>query len=172
MQAQAQIPAAQSQVSGAQARVQEAQARLSAASVVRPQHQVSEAQFLTANADIGLKQAALKQAQLNLSYCVVRAPVDGKIAHKTIQVGNYVTAGSALMAVLGPDVWVTANFKETQLVAIKAGNPVEIHVDASFRARSSTARWTASSRQRLRLLAAAPGERHRQLRQSGADACR
>ncbi|MHB2016681.1 MAG: HlyD family secretion protein [Candidatus Xenobia bacterium] len=129
-QAQAQVPAARSQVSAAEARVQEAQARMAAANVVRPQHQVSQAQFLTANANVQQKEAAVKQAQLNLSYCTVRAAVDGKVTHKTVQVGNYVTSGQALMALVEPNVWVTGNFKETQLREMRAGDPVEIHVDA------------------------------------------
>jgi len=72
----------------------------------------------------------VEQAQLDLSYTRLSAPVAGHIAHKNVAVGDYVQIGQNLMALVPNDVWVTANFKETQLDHMRAGQPVEIDIDA------------------------------------------
>ena len=76
------------------------------------------------------------QAELNLSYTEITAPVDGTVGARSLRVGQYVQAGTQLMAVVPLDaVYVVANFKETQLTHVRAGQPVELDVD-SFRDRT------------------------------------
>jgi membrane fusion protein (multidrug efflux system) len=71
------------------------------------------------------------QAELNLSYTVIRSPVKGIIGKKTVEVGQNVSIGQELLTVVPlDDIWVTANFKETQLAHMRPGQPVEIKVDA------------------------------------------
>jgi membrane fusion protein (multidrug efflux system) len=65
-----------------------------------------------------------------LSYCSVIAPLSGRIAQKTVQTGNRLTVGQALMAVVEDNVWILANLKETQLERVQIGQPVEIKIDA------------------------------------------
>ncbi|MBZ9792271.1 HlyD family secretion protein [Rhizobium sp. 3T7] len=75
--------------------------------------------------------AAQHQAELNLSYTQIVAPVDGTIGARTIRVGQFVTSGTQLMAVVPlHSVYVVANFKETQLTNVRAGQPVEVKVDS------------------------------------------
>jgi membrane fusion protein, multidrug efflux system len=83
-------------------------------------------------AEAGVQAAAaqLEQARLNLGYTVIHASVDGRITNKTVAVGNYVQVGQALTALVPDRVWVTANFKETEIGAMKVGDPVDIYVDA------------------------------------------
>lgn len=83
------------------------------------------------DAGIELAKALLETAELNLSYCVIVAPCDGYASRKEIQVGQLVQPGQTLLDVIGSaDVWVTANYKETQLPHITDGNDVSIKVDA------------------------------------------
>ena len=70
------------------------------------------------------------QARLNLGYAHIVAPVDGHVVQRTVALGNYVTPGQQLMAIVPLQVWVTANFKETQLAHMRAGQPVTVDVDA------------------------------------------
>lgn len=78
-------------------------------------------------------RAVAEQATLNLSYTEIAAPVDGTVGARSLRVGQFVQAGTQLMAVVPLDaVYVVANFKETQLTHVRAGQPVELHVD-SFR---------------------------------------
>ena len=73
----------------------------------------------------------LEQARLNLSYCEVRAEIDGVVARRSVNPGNNVQSGQQLMAVRSlSEVWVDANFKETQLADIRIGQPVDLYVDA------------------------------------------
>lgn len=83
------------------------------------------------DAGIELAQALLETARLNLSYCVIKAPCDGFTSRKEIQVGQLVQPGQTLLDIVDTsDVWVTANYKETQLHHIAPGCNVEIKVDA------------------------------------------
>lgn len=83
------------------------------------------------DAGIELAKALLETAELNLSYCVITAPCDGYASRKEIQVGQLVQPGQTLLDVVdSADVWVTANYKETQLKHIRPGSEVEIKVDA------------------------------------------
>ena len=78
------------------------------------------------------KKADLDQAQLNLQYTKIMAPVSGVVSNRTVEVGQNVVPGQELMKIIPlDDVWVTANFKETQLRDMKVGQPVTIEVDAT-----------------------------------------
>ena len=75
-------------------------------------------------------QARLDQANLNLSWTVVEAPQDGWITKRNVEMGNYVAPGQQIFTIVSPDVWVTANFKESQLANMRPGQPARIKVDA------------------------------------------
>jgi len=121
---------AQTQITGAQAQVGEAQGRLAQANTAPQQVAVSEAQAKTAGANLESLQAALDQAELELSYTKIYAPEAGRITRKAVEVGALVQVGQPLMAVVPGEVWVTANFKESQIGKIRPGQAVEIDVDA------------------------------------------
>jgi membrane fusion protein (multidrug efflux system) len=91
---------------------------------------LSEAGVETATAAVQQAEAKLQQAELNLSYTKIIAPMDGRITARTVQMGHYVQPGQALLALVPKDVWVMANFKETQLTYMKPGQPVQLSVDA------------------------------------------
>ena len=114
--------------------VKAGQARLTAAqqavTAARAQVKSATAQVESAKAQIGQAQAQLDSAQLNLNHCKIKASVEGRITQRTVDVGNYVSPGQALLAVVPSEVWVTANFKETQLAHMQVGQAVQIHVDA------------------------------------------
>jgi membrane fusion protein (multidrug efflux system) len=118
----------ESQVAEAEARVGEALGRLDAAQAAPHQVAVSRSQAEIAAAE--LAQAAVAQAELELSYTTIRAPAAGRVTRKAVEEGAYVQAGRALMAIVPADVWVVANFKETQLTDMRPGQPAEIEVDA------------------------------------------
>src|ERR1700730_861780 len=81
-------------------------------------------------AKVAQARAALEAAQLNLSYTDVVAPVDGVATHKQVETGQIVQAGQGLLVVVPlQDVWVTANYKETQLKYMKPGQKAEVKVD-------------------------------------------
>lgn len=83
------------------------------------------------DAGIALAEAMLETAKLNLSYCVITAPCDGYVSRKEIQIGQLVQPGQTLIDIVdSSDVWIEANFKETQLRHIAPGSNVEIEVDA------------------------------------------
>jgi membrane fusion protein (multidrug efflux system) len=96
-----------------------------------------EAQIVSQRTKIDAAQASVRQmhadvdnAKLQLSYTQVLAPQAGKITNRSVNLGNYVTPGQALLAVVPDEMWVTANFKETQLIHMKVGQPVDITIDA------------------------------------------
>jgi membrane fusion protein, multidrug efflux system len=89
-----------------------------------------EAQIPTANAGVQQAEAALQQAELNRSYADIIAPEGGWVTRRVVEAGQYVQSGQALLAVVQPNVWVTANFKETQITLMKPGQPVRIEIDA------------------------------------------
>jgi membrane fusion protein, multidrug efflux system len=91
---------------------------------------LSEAGVETATAAVQQAEAKVQQAELNLSYTKIIAPMDGRVTARSVQMGHYVQPGQALLALVPKDVWVVANFKETQLTYMKPGQPVELTVDA------------------------------------------
>ena len=117
-QAQSRTAAANLEAARSQVKAAEAEVALSGAEVE------------TATAAIQQAEARLQQAELNVSYTKIIAPMDGRVTARTVQAGNYVQPGQALLALVPKDVWVVANFKETQLTHMHAGQPVELSVDA------------------------------------------
>jgi len=89
-----------------------------------------QAQIPTADAGVQQADAALRQAELNRSYADILAPEDGWVTHRVVEQGQYVQVGQAFLAIVPRNVWITANFKETQLTYMKPGQPVWIKVDA------------------------------------------
>jgi membrane fusion protein (multidrug efflux system) len=94
------------------------------------QVQLASAEYVTASAGEKQAQAQLQQAQLQLSYTRIFAPFDGRITKKGIEPGDYVQPGQTLFSLVPPEVWVVANFKETELKEMKVGQPVSVKVDA------------------------------------------
>jgi membrane fusion protein (multidrug efflux system) len=132
--AKANADAAQSQVTQAQGKLVQAQANLSSARTAPRQMEVIRSRAASALAQVQQKKAALDQAQLNLQYTKIVAPVDGVVSDRTVDVGQNVAPGQELMKVIPlNDIWITANFKETQLREMKVGQAVTIEVDASGR---------------------------------------
>jgi membrane fusion protein, multidrug efflux system len=123
--------AAEASIQQAQAKIPQADASIQSA-MTRPQQvSQSEARAKSAAAKVAELQAQLDQAKLNLSYTIIVAPVSGIIGKKTAEIGQNVSPGEQLMAVVPlDDVWVTANFKETQLRKMKPGQNVKFSVDA------------------------------------------
>jgi membrane fusion protein, multidrug efflux system len=92
---------------------------------------IREADIKSQQANAEATQAALEQSRLNLSYCQITAPVSGVITQRSAEVGARISKGQQLfMIVQTDDLWVTANFKETQLARIRPGQKVRVHVDA------------------------------------------
>ena len=89
-----------------------------------------DSQIQAAEAGIKSAEARLEQAQLQLDYTTVRAMVDGRVTRKSVTPGNYATTGTQLMAIVPQEVWVTANYKETELSDMRVGQSVDISVDA------------------------------------------
>jgi membrane fusion protein (multidrug efflux system) len=94
------------------------------------QLQAAASQIDTAKANLKSAEAQEEQARLNLAYTKVVAPEAGRVAHKNVAVGDYLQVGQNLMALVPLKVWVTANFKETQLDHMRVGQPVEIRIDS------------------------------------------
>ena len=135
-QAQAAIMAADSNhtqaeavVAGRLAEFRRAEAQLASAKSAPKQVAQSRSRAAGAEADAARAEADLHQAQLNLSYTKIYAPVTGHVTRKNVELGAYVQVGQPLLAVVEPDVWVVANFKETQLSAMRPGQPVTVNVD-------------------------------------------
>jgi membrane fusion protein, multidrug efflux system len=132
--ARANADAAQQQVTQAQGKLVQAQASLRNANTAPKQMQVTQAKAESARADALRKKADLDQAQLNLRYTKIVAPVNGIVSDRTVEVGQNVSPGQELMKVINlDDVWITANYKETQLREMKVGQGVTIEVDANGR---------------------------------------
>jgi membrane fusion protein, multidrug efflux system len=131
--AQSQAAAADSQITSAKAKLAQEQANLASAQTAPRQVATTRARAQSAAALVQQKEAAVEQAQLNLQYTKIIAPVDG-IVTKSVEVGMNVQPGQQLLSIVPlNDVWVTANFKETQLKYMKPGQSVEIKVDANGR---------------------------------------
>jgi len=127
----ANVQAAQDAVRQAQSRLAQAFASVESARTGPQQIRIQQSRAVAAAAAAQKSKTAVEQAQLNLSYTRIVAPVDGVVAKRSAQPGQYVAPGQQLMAIVPlDDIWVTANFKETQLRNMHPGNPVEIHVDA------------------------------------------
>ncbi len=127
---EASVRAATEQIRQAESRVAFAKANLANAQVTPKQIGVTRAKAESAQAQAEQKQAALEQAKLNLQYATIVAPVDGVVGRRAVQTGQNVQPGTDLFAIVPRrDVWVTANFKETQLERMRPGQEVEIKID-------------------------------------------
>jgi len=132
--ARANADAAQAQVAQAQDRLLLAEANWRNAQTAPRQMQVIHSRAAAALAEGQMKKADLDQAQLNLLYTKIIAPVTGVVSDRTVEVGQNVSPGQELMKIIPlNDVWITANFKETQLRSMKPGQPVTVDVDANGR---------------------------------------
>jgi membrane fusion protein (multidrug efflux system) len=125
------IQVAEKNVEQAQARVEQADAQIQSALTGPQQVKATEAKAQSAAAKVEQQKALLDQAELNLKYTTIIAPVDGIVGKKNVAEGQNVAAGQELMAVVPVEgLWITANFKETQLEKMRVGQPVKITVDA------------------------------------------
>jgi len=129
--ARATLDAANAGVSSAESRVIQARAQAAAAKTVPEQIRVTRARAGAASAEVQKYRAALEQAELNLQYTKVYAPVTGVLSKRNVEAGQVVQAGQPLFAIVDLDnLWVTANFKETQLNSMRPGQKATVTVDA------------------------------------------
>jgi len=127
---QADLLAARAQVRQAESRIEQANAELRNAQITPKTVAATQAKAQSAEAQAQRSKAALDQAQLNLSYTTIVAPVDGVVGKRSVQVGSNVAVGQDLMAIVPlNDIWVTANFKETQLEHMRSGQYTKVKVD-------------------------------------------
>lgn len=130
-EAEQDIRTAQSNVQRDRAKVSQAQATEESARTAPQQVAATRAREQSAAAKVQEAKSALEQAQLNLQYTTVKAPAGGVISRKSVEVGQIVQAGQPLFAVVpSSDIWVTADFKETQLKDMRVDQRAEISVDA------------------------------------------
>lgn len=124
------VTAARQQVEQARDRLRQAQAELEAARTGPQQVSVTQSRAESAQATVEKYKAALDQAELNLSYTRVIAPLAGVVGKRTVEVGQNVEPGQVMLSIVPlDDIWVTANFKETQLRRMRPGQRVKISVD-------------------------------------------
>ena len=143
-EAQANLQAAQelvrqseSQVAESQAHVQEVQAqsqdfasRVESASSAPEQVKAAQLEVRVAEAEVQAAQTALDKAQLELKYTKIVAPMEGRVSRRLVEPGSYVQVGQSLMAQVSENIWVVANFRETDLTHIRRGQAATIVVDA------------------------------------------
>lgn len=114
-----------------QAELQQAQAEAQAAKTAPEQVTITKAQAQSADARVQLAKTAVEQARLNMEYTTIKAPISGIVSRKTVESGQVVQSGQPLMAIVPlEDIWVTANFKETQLADMHPGQAGTVSVDA------------------------------------------
>jgi membrane fusion protein, multidrug efflux system len=123
----ANFDAARGALDGAKATDEANQAQVTAAKAAVHS---AKAQIANAVANVTVSEGSVRDSELQLSYCTVIAPVSGRIAQRSVESGNRLTVGQALMAVVEDGVWILANFKETQLERMQVGQPVDIKIDA------------------------------------------
>jgi membrane fusion protein (multidrug efflux system) len=113
-----------------ESRKRQLQAAAALAEEARKQAGSARAQVSASKAEVDEAIAELHQAELQKSYTRVTAPETGRVTNKSVEPGNYVQIGQPLFAIVPREVWVTANFKETQLTEMRPGQPAEVDVDA------------------------------------------
>ena len=127
----AQVAGSEQAIVQSKAKLNQAQAGLRQANTAPQQLSVIRSRAQSAQAQAESKKAELDQAQLNLQYTKIVAPVSGIVSNRTVEVGQNVAPGQELMKIINlDDIWVTANFKENQLREMRVGQPVTISVDA------------------------------------------
>ena len=124
------VKESEASLKASEAKLRQANARLSSAESAPQKLKQSQSQADVSHADIDKAAAEVAQAKLTLSYTKIYAPADGYVTKKGVKPGQFVQTGQSLMAIVEKMVWVTANFKETQLTRIRSGQPVEIGIDA------------------------------------------
>jgi membrane fusion protein, multidrug efflux system len=117
-------------VAVARAKIGQAEAQLAQAQTAQQQIAVKEAELKSARANVEAARAAVRTAELNLSYTKISAPQDGYITKRQVNAGDVVQKNQTLATLIFGMPWVTANFKETQLTDMRPGQPVDISVDA------------------------------------------
>jgi len=136
--AKAEVVQAERNIDVSIAELDQARARVATAMVQRRQSEqvraaqqaVTAARYKQAQATVQQRQADLSQAKLNIQYTFLKAPVDGVVSRKSAEPGMQLTAGQQVMALIPlDDIWITANFKETQLKQMRVGQKVEVEVD-------------------------------------------
>lgn len=124
------IATARAAADAARARIQQMRAEVAQSTAGERQVLVTQAQAVSAGARVQGARADLAAAELNLSYTTIVASVEGEVTKKSVEPGQILQPGQALMALIPlKDVWVTANFKETQLADVRPGQTAEVHVD-------------------------------------------
>jgi membrane fusion protein, multidrug efflux system len=145
------IRVAQAQLEQQVARVARAEADVRAALTGPQQVSMSQAQAQSQSAKVLQMKAALAQTELNLEHATIKAPVSGIVSQKNVEIGVVVAPGQPLLAIVPLDqLWVTANFKESQIARMRPGQPVSIEVD-TFKGRDFKGR--------IQSIAAATGAR-------------
>lgn len=125
------VSVSEKNIEQAQTRVEQANAQIQAALTGPQQVKVTEAKAQSAAAKVDEQRALLDQAELNLKYTTIVAPIDGVVGKKNVAIGQNTSPGQELMAVVPLDnLWITANFKETQLQKMRVGQTVKIKADA------------------------------------------
>jgi membrane fusion protein, multidrug efflux system len=124
------IDTATSQQLSSEAGLQSAKAQVTVARLVPEQVQQAVNAVTERRAAVEQAEAQLEQADLNLSYTEVRSPSDGFVTLRSVQLGTYLTVGQTMFLIVTPDVWVTANFKESQIGRMRPGDSVDLEVDA------------------------------------------
>ncbi|HEY7204353.1 MAG TPA: HlyD family secretion protein [Methylomirabilota bacterium] len=139
-QAEASLRTQQAAVAQAGRRVDESRASLQNARSQRQQVRLRQTQVEAAQGRLAQALANLQQAELNLTYCTIRAPMAGRVGRRAVEPGQVVTVGQSLLTVVDlDDVWVVANYKETELTHVRPGQSATVTVDTypgrTFRAR-------------------------------------
>jgi len=138
-EARARLLQAQEGVTRTEAMLTSSYAIMESAKAASLDTKVRQAQFTTAQASILKAAAALEDARLQLSYTVIKAPASGRVGRKSVEVGQRLQVGQPLMAIVEDDLWVVANFKETQLEEMRPNQTVSLVIDAfpnhAFRGR-------------------------------------
>jgi membrane fusion protein (multidrug efflux system) len=133
------VAAAEQKISQAKSLVAQREAQVASARTAPQQASDARAQLESAQGELDEARADVRTAELNLSYTKIYAPVSGVVGHKTVELGHRVQPGQTLLTVVPvDDIWITANFKETQLRHMRAGQPVVIHVDSFGRDYNGT----------------------------------
>jgi membrane fusion protein (multidrug efflux system) len=140
VQAEASLRAQQAAIGQSVSRMDESRASLQNARSQRQQVRQRQAQVEAGQGRLAQALANLQQAELNLVYCTIRAPMPGRVSRKAVEMGQVVSPGQALLAVVDlDDVWVVANYKETELTHVRPGQRATVTVDTYpgkvFRAR-------------------------------------
>ena len=131
---EADLSATEAQLASRRADLVRAHARLASSKseleAQKRQRAVLDSQELLLYADLNAKRASLALAQTNLGYTRITAPEDGIVSERKVRAGQLVSPGTQILSLVQPDVWIQANYKETQLRHIRPGDPAELRVDA------------------------------------------